>query len=102
MAKKALISKIEPRGQNNSGYRVAEVVESGNEFEIHANFEWKDCPDNVEQDVHWFDPNSNTYRKLPDTSILPNEELSVDEQGNLTEHWAWNWDNESWYKNPIT
>jgi hypothetical protein len=31
MAKKALVSTVEPRGKNNSGYRVLEVVEPGNE-----------------------------------------------------------------------
>ena len=34
MAKKALISTIEPAGKDDSGYRVLEVVEVGQEFEI--------------------------------------------------------------------
>jgi hypothetical protein len=48
MAKKALVSTLEPRGKDNSGYRVVEVVEAGNEFEVHSNLQWKDCADTVE------------------------------------------------------
>jgi hypothetical protein len=37
MAKKALVSTIESRGKDNSGYRVLEVVDTANTFEVHSN-----------------------------------------------------------------
>ena len=97
MAKKALVSKIEPRGKDNSGYRVVEVVELGNEFEVHLNLQWKDCPDAVEMDEYWFDPSNNTFKKLPEAVDQSTAgELTVDAHGNPTETYEWNWDNAVW------
>jgi len=99
MAKKALISTIEPRGKDNSGYRVLEVVEVGNEFETHPNLQWEDCPDTIEMDKYWYNPSTSVYKKLPhavDQSTAG--ELAVDAEGNLIEAYEWDWDNEVWTK----
>jgi hypothetical protein len=99
MAKKALVSTIEPRGKDNSGYRVVEVVEIGNEFEVHSNLQWKNCDDSVRTDYNWFDPNTSSFKKLPE-AVDKNTagELAVDAEGNLTEEYEWNWDTETWSK----
>jgi hypothetical protein len=99
MAKKALISTIESRGQDNRGYRVVEVVDSGNEFEVHSSLQWKDCSDTIEVDLHWFDPTNNTFRKMPhfvDQSTAG--KLAVDAEGNLTEEYEWSWATDTWSK----
>jgi len=99
MAKKALINTTEPRGKDNSGYRVLEVVEVGNEFETHPTLQWKDCPDTIEMDKYWYNPSTSVYKKLPhavDQSTAG--ELAVDAEGNPTEAYDWDWDNEAWTK----
>lgn len=99
MAKKALISTIEPRGKDNSGYRVLEVVEVGNEFETHPNLQWKDCPDTIEMDKYWYNPSTSVYKKLPEAVDQSTAgELAVDAEGNPTEAYDWDWDNEVWTK----
>ena len=99
MAKKALISTNEPRGKDNLGYRVAEIVDVGNEFEVHSNLQWKDCSDTIEADSYWFDPANNTFKKMP--RLLDEHtagELAVDADGNPIEKYEWDWDNEVWTK----
>jgi hypothetical protein len=99
MAKKALISTIEPAGKDNAGYRVLEVVDAANTFETHSNLEWHDCADTVEMDKHWYDPTSSVFKKLPES--IPQStagELAVDAEGNPTETYNWDWDNEIWTK----
>jgi hypothetical protein len=99
MAKKALVSTIEPRGKDNSGYRVLEVVEQGQEFETNPNLQWKDCPDTVEMDKHWYDPSTSEFKKLPEAVDQSTAgELAVDAEGNPTEDYQWNWDTEVWTK----
>jgi hypothetical protein len=99
MSKKALVSIIEPEGKNNAGYRVLEVVDANNTFETHSNFQWKDCPDIVEYNKYWYDPTSLSFKKLPNTVDQSTAgELAVDEQGNPTEAYEWNWDTETWSK----
>jgi hypothetical protein len=107
MTKKALVSTIEPRGKDNLGYRVLEVVEIGNEFEVHPNLQWIDCPDYVELDKYWFNPNTSEFKKLPE-AINPVEllgELAVNDEGKITEKYVWDWDKDTWTKvarkNPI-
>ena len=102
MAKKALVSTIEPRGKDNSGYRVLEVVEAGNEFETHPNLQWHDCANTVEMDKYWYDPSTNSFKKLPE-SVDPSTagKLAVDEEGNKIEYYLWDWDTESWSKAQI-
>ena len=44
--KKALLERrSEPEFPN--GYRIAQVVEDGHEFEVAPSLEWVDCPDEV-------------------------------------------------------
>ena len=102
MAKKALVSTIEPRGRDNLGYRVVEVVDPDNTFDTHPNLQWYDCDDTVEVDKYWFDPSNSTFKKVPDY-IDPVEavgELAVDAEGNTTEYHSWDWDNSVWTKVP--
>jgi len=89
---------LEPRGKNNSGYRVAEVVEIGNEFETHSNLVWKDCSNEVTNN-YWYDANNNTFKKLPDAVLQSTAGvLAVDAEGNPTEEYVWDWDTETWSK----
>jgi hypothetical protein len=99
MAKKALVSTIEPRGKDDAGYRVLEVVDAANTFETHSNLQWHDCDDTIEMDKNWFDPATNTFKKLPEAVEQSTAgELAVDAEGNPTEAYEWNWDTESWSK----
>ena len=102
MAKKALISTIEPRGKDNSGYRVLEVVDATNTFEVHSNLQWHDCADTVEMDKYWYDPTSSSFKKLP-AAVDPSTagELAMDDTQDPpvpTEQYVWDWDNEVWTK----
>lgn len=102
MAKKALVSTTEPRGENNSGYRVLEVVDSADTFEVHSSLEWKDCSDSITQGDYWYKPTTNTFKKLPhvvDQSTAG--PLATDDDGNPTEEYVWNWDTETWSKQTI-
>ena len=103
MAKKALVSTIEPRGKDNAGYRVLEVVDAANTFETHSNLQWKDCADTVEMDKYWWDPATSAFKKLPDAvdAVATAGELAVDAEGNPTEHHVWDWDTETWSKQPL-
>jgi len=100
MAKKALVSTIEPRGQNNSGYRVLEVVDTANTFEVHPNLQWHDCLDHIVMDQYWFNPTTSSFKKLPEAySQSTAGQLAVDEDtGKFTEAYEWDWDNEVWTK----
>jgi len=62
MAKKALISTIEPR---ESGYRVAQVVDEGQTFEVAATLFWVDCADDVVADQFWYDPSDQLIKANP-------------------------------------
>ena len=102
MAKKALVSTIEPRGKDNAGYRVLEVVDAANTFETHSNLEWKDCGDTVEMDKNWWDPATSTFKKLPEgVDQSTAGELAVDAEGNKTERYVWDWDTETWSKEAL-
>jgi hypothetical protein len=103
MAKKALVSTIEPRGKDNAGYRVLEVVDAANTFEVHSNLQWHDCADTVEMDKYWYDPNSSSFKKLPETvdAVATAGELEMDDTQDppvAKEAYEWNWDTESWSK----
>ena len=102
MAKKALVSTIEPRGKDNAGYRVLEVVDAANTFEVHSNLQWHDCADTVEMDKYWYDPTSSSFKKLP-AAVVPSTagELAMDDTQDPpvpTEQYVWDWDNEVWTK----
>jgi hypothetical protein len=62
MAKKALISTIEPR---ESGYRVAQVEDAANVFEVAPSLFWVDCADNVVADQFWYDPQDKLIKANP-------------------------------------
>lgn len=102
MAKKALVSTIEPRGKDDAGYRVLEVVDAANTFETHSNLEWKDCADTVEMDKNWWDPATSTFKKLPEgVDQSTAGELAEDAEGNKTERYVWDWDTETWSKEAL-
>lgn len=62
MAKKALISTLEPR---ESGYRVAQVEEAANTFEVGSSLMWVDCADDVTADQFWYDPSDGLIKANP-------------------------------------
>ena len=62
MAKKALISTVEPR---ESGYRVAQVEDEENIFEVAPSLFWVDCADDVVADQFWYDPSDELIKANP-------------------------------------
>jgi hypothetical protein len=62
MAKKALISTIEPR---ESGYRVAQVEDATNIFGVADALFWVDCADDVVADQFWYDPSDQLIKANP-------------------------------------
>ena len=62
MAKKALISTVEPR---ESGYRVAQVEDAANTFEVADSLFWVDCADDVVADQFWYDPQDKLIKANP-------------------------------------
>jgi hypothetical protein len=69
--KKALVSTIEDVSYSDgqSGKRIAQVVNTGEEFEVHEVLIWIDCTDEVAAETHFY---SNGEIKLIPT-------LQVDE-----------------------
>jgi len=59
---KALISTIEPR---KTGYRVAQVEQEENIFELADDFFWVDCADDVIADDFWYDPADQAIKPMP-------------------------------------
>jgi hypothetical protein len=103
MAKKALVSTTEARGENDSGYRVVEVVDSANTFDVHSSLEWKDCSDSVAVDLYWWKPSSSEFKKLPEAVDQSTAgDLAEDSDGNPTEEYVWNWDTETWSKQALS
>jgi len=90
MAKKTLINTNELKGKDNAGYRVLEVVDAANTFEVHPSLEWHDCADTVEMNKYWYDPSTNTFKKLPE-AVNPPEDYDQ-----LAENYVFNYDTESW------
>ena len=62
MAKKALISTVEPR---ESGYRVAQVEDAANTFEVAPSLFWVDCAEDVVADQFWYDPSDELIKANP-------------------------------------
>jgi hypothetical protein len=62
MAKKALISTVEPR---ESGYRVAQVEDAANTFEVGSPLFWTPCADDVVADQFWYDPSDELIKANP-------------------------------------
>ena len=101
MTKKALVSLNEPAGKDDAGYRVLEIVDAGNEFDVHSGLEWKDCPDNIEGlDKYWYNPTNGEYKKTPlGVDIVGT--LTKDANGLPTERWVFDYDNEVWNKESL-
>jgi hypothetical protein len=64
--KEALISPNEPR---ESGYRVAQVVDQYETFEVGQPLFWVECSDNVVADQFWYNPKTQTIE--PNTIPIP-------------------------------
>ena len=62
MAKRALISPNEPR---ENGYRVAQVVNDGQTFEIAQPLFWTLCANDVVADQFWYDPTDELIKPFP-------------------------------------
>jgi hypothetical protein len=60
--KEALISPNEPR---ETGYRVAQVVDQYQTFEVGQPLFWVECADNVVADQFWYDPQTQTIEPNP-------------------------------------
>jgi hypothetical protein len=75
--KKALISTIEPR---ELGYRVAQVEDLNNIFEVANDLFWVDCADDVIADQFWYDPNTQKIEPMPISipTILQNRKRCID------------------------
>ena len=65
--KEALIIPGELR---ESGYRVAQVVDQHQTFEVGQPLFWVECEDNVFADCFWYDPKTQTIK--PNTPYIPN------------------------------
>jgi len=60
--KEALISTIEPR---ETGYRVAQVVPTGETFPVAPALFWTPCADDVVADQFWYDPSDQQIKPIP-------------------------------------
>ena len=65
--KKALISPQEQINNfdGSSGYRVAQVEEPQNIFDVAGELHWVDCADDVVADMFYFDTSDNTIKVKP-------------------------------------
>jgi len=72
--KNALISPNEIR---ESGYRVAEVVDSV--FEVAAPLFWVSCDDTVQADVYWYNQETNEFILVPIPEPDPIQEQPTSE-----------------------
>ena len=62
MSKEALISPNEPV---ETGYRVAQVVDQYQTFEVGQPLFWVECADNVVADQFWYNPQTQTIEPNP-------------------------------------
>ena len=60
--KKALISTIEPV---HTGFRIAQVVDELDMFEVHESLFWVDCADVVTADIYYYDTTLTTILTTP-------------------------------------
>ena len=60
--KEALISPKEPR---ETGYRVAQVVNQGQTFEVGSPLFWTSCADDVLADQFLYDPSDELIKPFP-------------------------------------
>lgn len=75
--KEALISPVELR---EKGYRVAQVVDQYQTFEVGQPLFWINCEDNVVADLFWYDPETKTIK--PNTPYIPtandNKQIAIE------------------------
>lgn len=71
--KNALISPLEPR---ETGYRVAEVVDTP--FEVAPPLFWVECADDIVADVYWYDPSNGTFALVPEPEPVTPTQPTVD------------------------
>lgn len=76
---KALISTFELR---ETGYRVAQVVEDGQEFDVSPDLYWVDCDSEIKADQVWYDPSDNSFKDffVVISFALENQPLSTGTQ----------------------
>lgn len=67
--KEALISPTEPR---ETGYRIAQVVDQYQTFEVGQPLFWVECADDVVADQFWYNPKTQTIE--PNSPYIPNAE----------------------------
>ena len=60
--KQALVSTIEPV---QTGYRIAQVVPTGEIFPVSIELFWTPCADDVVQDQFWYDPSDQQIKPIP-------------------------------------
>jgi len=77
--KKALIS---PQEQVNNfdgttGYRVAQVEEAENIFEVAGELHWVDCADDIVADQFYFDTTANAILEKPVPTPPPSANTAV-------------------------
>lgn len=66
MSKKALIEKAYQNYMINNGYRVAEVVNTSDVFDVNTQLlEWVTCPDNIKADLFVYDSVNQTFIPVP-------------------------------------
>jgi len=99
MTKKALVHTVDYRGEDERGYRVLEVVDANQTFEVHSSFLWIDCNDTVETDLDWYDPVTKSFRPLP-AKIHPDTagDLAKNDEGLFIEDYEWDYKTDSWKK----
>jgi uncharacterized Zn ribbon protein len=68
VSKKALIEKGISNYMIDNGYRVAEVVNTSDEFEINTQLlEWVTCPDHIKADLFVYDSVNQSFIPVPFT-----------------------------------
>jgi hypothetical protein len=72
--KSALISPIEdvvdPISKLKIGVRICEVVEKGNEFEVHPSLYWIDCADEVKANKYYLSDSTGSIELTPVAPIV--------------------------------
>jgi hypothetical protein len=67
---KALISTIESR---MNGYRVAQVTEDTQTFDVSPDLYWVDCDSSIIADQFWYDPSTQKFIAFP-PPVIPAED----------------------------
>lgn len=95
MTKKALVSTVEGE---STAQRITEVVDVGNEFEVHSSLVWKDCADDVTPE-HFYNSETNTFFK--DNTLLNQQIADAGVINDTTHRYVWNASTSSWSTEPL-